>query len=67
MKTIKKIDEFRQQARLFNLTENEIKSDFEKQFVKKKRKIRSNNENENITFEQYKNSVSNFLFQGLNF
>jgi len=63
MKTIKKIDEFRQQARLFNLTENEIKSDFERQFVKKKRKIGSNNENENITFEQYKNSVSNFLFQ----
>jgi hypothetical protein len=63
MKTIKKIDEFRQQARLFNLTENEIKSDFEKQFVKKKRKIGSNNKNENITFEQYKNSVSNFLFQ----
>jgi len=63
MKTIKKIDEFRQQTRLFNLTENEIKSDFERQFVKKKRKIGSNNENENITFEQYKNSVSNFLFQ----
>ena len=63
MKTIKKIDEFRQQARLFNLTENEIKSDFERQFVKKKRKIGSNNENEKITFEQYKNSVSNFLFQ----
>ena len=63
MKTIKDIDEFRQQARLFNLTENEIKSDFEKQFVKKKRKIRSNNENENITFKEYKNSVSNFLFQ----
>jgi hypothetical protein len=63
MKTIKKIDEFRQQARLFNLTENEIKSDFEKQFFKKKRKIGRNNENEKITFEQYKNSVSNFLFQ----
>ena len=63
MQTIKDINEFRQQARLFNLTENEIKSDFEKQSVKKKRKIKNNDISKNITFEQYKNSICNFLFQ----
>jgi hypothetical protein len=63
MQTIKDINEFRQQARLFNLTENEIKSDFEKQSVKKKRKIKNNDISKNITFEQYKSSICNFLFQ----
>jgi hypothetical protein len=63
MRIIKDINEFRQQARLFNLTEDEIKSDFEKQFVKKKKQIRNNNINENVTFEEYKNCISNFLFQ----
>ena len=63
MQTIKDINEFRQQTRLFNLTENEIKSDFEKQSVKKKRKIKNNDISKNITFEQYKSSICNFLFQ----
>jgi hypothetical protein len=63
MKTIKDINEFRQQIRLYDLTEEEIKSDYEKQFIKKKRKIKNNNISENITFEEYKISICNFLIQ----
>ena len=63
MRIIKDINEFRQQIRLYDLTEEEIKSDFEKQFIKKKRKIKNNNISENITFEEYKISICNFLIQ----
>ena len=63
MRTIKDINEFRQQIRLYDLTEEEIKSDFEKQLIKKKRKVKNNNISENITFEEYKISICNFLIQ----
>jgi len=63
MRTIKDINEFRQQIRLYDLTEEEIKSDFEKQLIKKKRKVKNNNISENITFNEYKCSVCNLLFQ----
>jgi hypothetical protein len=62
MRIIKDIDEFRQQIRVVNLTEEEIQSDFESQFVKKKRN-KINKINENITFDEYKSLVSNLLFQ----
>lgn len=58
-----KFEKYKQQARLFNLTEEELKSDFERQFIKKKRKIKNNNISKIITFETYKSLVSNFLFQ----
>jgi hypothetical protein len=63
MRIIKDINEFRQQIRLYDLTEEEIKSDFEKQLIKKKRKVKNNNISENITFEEYKISICNFLIQ----
>ena len=63
MRIFKDINEFRQQIRLFDLTEEEIKSDFEKQFIKKKKKIKNNNISENITFDEYKSLICNFLFQ----
>jgi hypothetical protein len=62
MRIIKDINEFRQQIRVVNLTEEEIQSDFEIQFVKKKRN-KINKINENITFNEYKCSVCNLLFQ----
>ena len=65
MRVFKDINEFRQQIRVVNLTEEEIKSDFENQFVKKKRnkKNKINKINENITFNEYKSLICNFLFQ----
>ena len=65
MRVFKDINEFRQQIRVVNLTEEEIKSDFENQFVKKKRNKKNNINkiNENITFDKYKSLVCNFLFQ----
>jgi len=63
MRIIKDINEFRQQIRLYDLTEEEIKSDYEKQFIKKKRKIKNDNISKNITFEEYKISICNFLIQ----
>ena len=65
MRVFKDINEFRQQIRVVNLTEEEIKSDFENQFVKKKRnkKNKISKINENITFDEYKSLVCNFLFQ----
>jgi hypothetical protein len=36
MKIIRDINEFKQQIRVVNLTEEELQSDFENQFVKKK-------------------------------
>jgi hypothetical protein len=65
MRIIKDINEFRQQIRVVNLTEEEIKSDFENQFVKKKRNKKNNINkiNENITFNEYKSLICNFLFQ----
>ena len=65
MRVFKDINEFRQQIRVVNLTEEEIKSDFENQFVKKKRnkKNKINKINKNITFDKYKSLVCNFLFQ----
>ena len=65
MRVFKDINEFRQQIRVVNLTEEEIKSDFENQFVKKKRnkKNKINKINENITFDEYKSLICNFLFQ----
>ncbi len=65
MRIFKDINEFRQQIRVVNLTEEEIKSDFENQFVKKKRnkKNKISKINENITFDEYKSLVCNFLFQ----
>lgn len=62
MKIIRDINEFKQQIRVVNLTEEELKSDFENQFVKKKRN-KKNKINENISFDEYKSLVSNFLFQ----
>ena len=65
MRVFKDINEFRQQIRVVNLTEEEIKSDFENQFVKKKRNKKNNINkiNENITFNEYKSLICNFLFQ----
>jgi hypothetical protein len=65
MGIFKDINEFRQQIRVVNLTEEEIKSDFDNQFVKKKRnkKNKIKKINKNITFDKYKSLVSNFLFQ----
>ena len=65
MRVFKDINEFRQQIRVVNLTEEEIKSDFENQFVKKKRNKKNNINkiNENITFNEYKILICNFLFQ----
>jgi hypothetical protein len=65
MRIFKDINEFRQQIRVVNLTEEEIKSDFENQFVKKKRNKKNNINkiNENITFNEYKSLICNFLFQ----
>ena len=65
MRVFKDINEFRQQIRVVNLTEEEIKSDFENQFVKKKRNKKNNINkiNENITFDEYKSLICNFLFQ----
>jgi hypothetical protein len=65
MRVFKEINEFRQQIRVVNLTEEEIKSDFENQFVKKKRNKKNNINkiNENITFNEYKSLICNFLFQ----
>ena len=62
MRVFKDINEFKQQIRVVNLTEEEIKSDFENQFVKKKRN-KKNKINENITFDEYKSLICNFLFQ----
>ena len=62
MKIIRYINEFKQQIRLVNLTEEELKSDFKNQFVKKKRN-KKNKINENITFDEYKSLICNFLFQ----
>ena len=62
MKIIRDINEFKQQIRVVNLTEEELKSDFENQFVKKKRN-KKNKINENITFDEYKSLICNFLFQ----
>jgi hypothetical protein len=64
MRVFKDINEFRQQIRVVNLTEEEIKSDFENQFVKKKRN-KKNKINNNITFDEYKSLICNFLFQRL--
>ena len=65
MKIIRDINEFKQQIRVVNLTEEELKSDFENQFVKKKRNKKNNINkiNENITFNEYKSLICNFLFQ----
>ena len=65
MRVFKDINEFKQQIRVVNLTEEEIKSDFENQFVKKKRNKKNNINkiNENITFDEYKSLICNFLFQ----
>ena len=65
MRVFKDINEFRQQIRVVNLTEEEIKSEFENQFVKKKRNKKNNINkiNENITFNEYKSLICNFLFQ----
>ena len=65
MRVFKDINEFRQQIRVVNLTEEEIKSDFENQFIKKKRNKKNNINkiNENITFNEYKSLICNFLFQ----
>ena len=65
MRVFKDINEFRQQIRVVNLTEEEIKSDFENQFVKKKRNKKNNINkiNEKITFNEYKSLICNFLFQ----
>ena len=62
MKIIRDINEFKQQIRVVNLTEEELKSDFKNQFVKKKRN-KKNKINENITFDEYKSLICNFLFQ----
>lgn len=62
MKIIRDINEFKQQIRVVNLTEEELKSDFENQFVKKNRN-KKNKINENITFDEYKSLICNFLFQ----
>ena len=62
MKIIRDINEFKQQIRVVNLTEEELKSDFKNQFVKKKRN-KKNKINVNITFDEYKSLICNFLFQ----
>ena len=62
MKIIKDINEFKQQIRVVNLSEEELQSDFENQFVKKKRN-KKNKINKNITFDEYKSLICNFLFQ----
>ena len=62
MKIIRDINEFKQQIRVVNLTEEELQSDFDNQFVKKKRN-KKNKINENITFDEYKSLICNFLFQ----
>jgi len=62
MKIIKDINEFKQQIRVVNLSEEELQSDFENQFVKKKRN-KINKINKNITFDEYKSLICNFLFQ----
>jgi len=62
MRIFKDINEFRQQIRVVNLSEEELQSDFENQFVKKKRN-KKNKINNNITFNEYKCSVCNLLFQ----
>jgi hypothetical protein len=56
MKIIRDINEFKQQIRVVNLSEEELQSDFENQFVKKKRNKKNNINkiNENITFNEYK-------------
>ena len=65
MKIIRDINEFKQQIRVVNLSEEELQSDFENQFVKKKRNKKNNINkiNENITFNEYKSLICNFLFQ----
>ena len=65
MKIIRDINEFKQQTRVVNLSEEELQSDFKTQFVKKKRNKKNNINkiNENITFNEYKSLVCNFLFQ----
>ena len=62
MKIIRDINEFKQQTRVVNLSEEELQSDFKNQFVKKKRN-KKNKINKNITFDEYKSLISNFLFQ----
>jgi hypothetical protein len=62
MKIIRDINEFKQQIRVVNLSEEELQSDFENQFVKKKRN-KKNKINNNITFDEYKSLICNFLFQ----
>ncbi len=62
MKIIRDINEFKQQIRVVNLSEEELQSDFENQFVKKKRN-KKNKINKNITFDEYKSLICNFLFQ----
>jgi hypothetical protein len=62
MKIIRDINEFKQQIRVVNLTEEELQSDFENQFVKKKRN-KKNKISKHITFDEYKSLICNFLFQ----
>ena len=62
MKIINDINKFKQQIRVVNLSEEELQSDFENQFVKKKRN-KKNKINKNITFDEYKSLICNFLFQ----
>ena len=62
MKIIRDINEFKQQTRVVNLSEEELQSDFKNQFVKKKRN-KKNKIDKNITFDEYKSLISNFLFQ----
>lgn len=62
MKIIRDINEFKQQIRVVNLSEEELQSDFENQFVKKKQN-KKNKINKNITFDEYKSLICNFLFQ----
>jgi hypothetical protein len=62
MKIIRDINEFKQQIRVVNLSEEELQSDFKNQFVKKKRN-KKNKINNNITFDEYKSLICNFLFQ----
>lgn len=62
MRIFKDINQFRQQIRVVNLTEEEVQSDFDNQFVKKKRN-KKNKINKNITFDEFKSLICNFLFQ----
>ena len=62
MRIFKDINQFRQQIRVVNLTEEELQSDFDNQFVKKKRN-KKNKINKNITFDEFKSLICNFLFQ----